>query len=548
MINILLVGIGTGLDLENNGRDQWCATAVELIAIITLAVFTVEAALKLISEGYEPKYYFADNYNKFDFTIVVLSFTFLGSPNGKAIAGLRMLRLVRLFSLIKSVPQLRVIMAGLGEGLESVIYIVMLLFLVIYLFAILGCLLFGVNDPVHFGSVPIAMVSLFQVSTLASWSSIAYVSWWGCENYKGSPYGDDNGSNVHTSMGVFEGFKCDDSVAKPFATGVYFAVYILFTSWVIMSLFIGVISMGMFEAFRKMTDENKHHLFREKVAINERLEKEIKEEIEHAAETGAPRALSLKEQIDKLFADDNDAANTQVLGKQRVKLDPEEAEARKARRETIARTVEKLRAFRDSNQFTLLVTLMILIVGLANGVETDFLLRCARLEKRSHGREDEDKFDAAQRICNEPDMVSIGIAIAAQTVFTAEMLVKVGSEWPRLQRYYTDEENGAWNMLDSFIVFVGFVEMTPLSFLVEDFPVVIFRLLRLLRVFRLAKALPRLRSIVEALISGFSAVGWMYVAQHSLESSHSTPPSPNSLLVVFLFKAPCMPFVFADAP
>ena len=31
------------------------------------------------------------------------------------------------------------------------------------------------------------VLSLFQVSTLASWSSIAYVSWYGCSNYQGSP-------------------------------------------------------------------------------------------------------------------------------------------------------------------------------------------------------------------------------------------------------------------------------------------------------------------------------------------------------------------------
>jgi len=56
-------------------------------------------------------------------------------------------------------------------------YIVMLLFLVIYLFAIMGCLFFGVNDPARFGTVPSSMLSLFQVSTLASWTSIAYTSW-----------------------------------------------------------------------------------------------------------------------------------------------------------------------------------------------------------------------------------------------------------------------------------------------------------------------------------------------------------------------------------
>jgi hypothetical protein len=54
---------------------------------------------------------------------------------------------------------------------------VALLVLVIYLFAIMGCLFFGRNDPHHFGTVPSAMLSLFQVSTLAAWSTMVYTAW-----------------------------------------------------------------------------------------------------------------------------------------------------------------------------------------------------------------------------------------------------------------------------------------------------------------------------------------------------------------------------------
>jgi hypothetical protein len=54
------------------------------------------------------------------------------------------------------------------------------------------------------------------------------------------------------------------------------------------------------------------------------------------------------------------------------------------------------------------------------------------------------------------------------------------------------------------------MEMTPAAVIFNAFPIVV-RLLRLLRVFRLAKALPRLRAIVEALISGFSAVGCVVI-------------------------------------
>ena len=78
-------------------------------------------------------------------------------------SALRMLRLVRLLTFIKGVKQLRVIVSGLLTGLKSVSYIVMLLMLIIYINAILACLFYGANDPARFGTVTMAMLSLFQV-------------------------------------------------------------------------------------------------------------------------------------------------------------------------------------------------------------------------------------------------------------------------------------------------------------------------------------------------------------------------------------------------
>ena len=53
----------------------------------------------------------------------------------------------------------------------------------------------------------------------------------------------------------FEGFQCDLDEASPVKTFFFFSTYIILTSWVILSLFIGVISMGMFEAFEEMKNE-----------------------------------------------------------------------------------------------------------------------------------------------------------------------------------------------------------------------------------------------------------------------------------------------------
>jgi len=181
MVNIVAIGVSTGIDLQNTADDPKLTLAVNSISIITTVVFTIECICKITAEGVFWTRYFLDpdngSYNCMDFGIVMGSFVFMGSTNGSAIGALRMLRLARLLTFVKGVKQLRVIVSGLLVGLKSVVYIVMLLFLVIYMFAIVACLTFGQGDPGRFGSVPTAMLTLFQVSTLATWASIAYTSW-----------------------------------------------------------------------------------------------------------------------------------------------------------------------------------------------------------------------------------------------------------------------------------------------------------------------------------------------------------------------------------
>jgi voltage-gated sodium channel len=196
--------------------DKNISLLVTVVSIVTTTVFTLEVCCKIIAEGFEPWVYFTDTengkFNTLDFSIVMAGYAFMGMQSGGAIGVLRMLRLVRLLTFIKGVPQLRAIIAGLVKGMQSVTYIVMLLVLIIYLFAIMGVLFFGANDPARFGSVANAMITLFQVSTLASWTSIAYTSWYGCGNYNGDPYAsamdDDPESVIHTSAGILQGFKC----------------------------------------------------------------------------------------------------------------------------------------------------------------------------------------------------------------------------------------------------------------------------------------------------------------------------------------------------
>ena len=63
MVNILLIGLCTGLDLEYGGEDEDVASFVRNVGMMTTTVFTAECGLKIVAEGHNPMNYFQDPEN-----------------------------------------------------------------------------------------------------------------------------------------------------------------------------------------------------------------------------------------------------------------------------------------------------------------------------------------------------------------------------------------------------------------------------------------------------------------------------------------------------
>ena len=61
-------------------------------------------------------------------------------------------------------------------GLGSIGHIGLMLFLVFYMFAILAMILFKENDPWHFATLHLSILSLFRASTFEDWTDIMYIS------------------------------------------------------------------------------------------------------------------------------------------------------------------------------------------------------------------------------------------------------------------------------------------------------------------------------------------------------------------------------------
>jgi len=100
---------------------------------------------------------------------------------------------------------------------------------------------------------------------------------YGCDNFVGDPYGGNSegtDNRIHTQLGAFHGFKCHVYAPTPVVTFAFFSLYIVLTAWVIMSLFIGVISMGMFDAFENMKNEDRRYQYLTRLENNQIATKE----------------------------------------------------------------------------------------------------------------------------------------------------------------------------------------------------------------------------------------------------------------------------------
>ena len=150
------------------------------------------------------------------------------------------------------IPQLRFVLLGFAAGLRAVVPIMLLMLLIIYLYAIVGRAMFGANDRVHFGDMGVAMLALFQAATLSAWGDMYMVNAYGCERYdSGGAFERRNATDVRvirTLCGSFNHWDCVAPTPMPVTAAVYFYTFTLLTAFVVLSLFISVITTAMFEA------------------------------------------------------------------------------------------------------------------------------------------------------------------------------------------------------------------------------------------------------------------------------------------------------------
>jgi len=234
LLSAVIIGLETYPNLANQYHD-----ILSLIDRIIIALFTIEIALKIISNGKRPWFYFSDPWNVFDFIIVAICL--IPSNDTHYFAVFRILRILRILRMITVFPKLKLIIGALLKSIPSMGYIIMLIGILFYVYAIVGVFVFGGKDPMHFGDLHHAFVTLFKVLTLESWTDIM---------------------NVHI-FGDADNEKMQIISLWPF---FYFASFILIGAMIIMNLFIGVIMNSMEESQKELTQELNEAKYKDKNA------------------------------------------------------------------------------------------------------------------------------------------------------------------------------------------------------------------------------------------------------------------------------------------
>ncbi len=160
---------------------------LEALDSLFLGVFVAELALRLASYGRRPQDFLRSGWNLFDFVVVAAAFMPGLSQNATL---LRLARLLRVVRVVRVLPDLRVLVLAMARSLPPLGSMALLTALLLYVYGIVGWLLFGAEDPGRWGDVGHAMLNLFVMLSLENlpanleagmaihpWSWIYFVSY-----------------------------------------------------------------------------------------------------------------------------------------------------------------------------------------------------------------------------------------------------------------------------------------------------------------------------------------------------------------------------------
>uniref|UniRef100_A0A4W5M6B3 Calcium channel, voltage-dependent, L type, alpha 1D subunit, a n=1 Tax=Hucho hucho TaxID=62062 RepID=A0A4W5M6B3_9TELE len=183
---IILVFLNTlTISSEHYNQPDWLTQVQDVANKVLLGMFTCEMMTKMYSLGLQA--YFVSLFNRFDCFVVcggitetILVELAIMSPLG--ISVFRCVRLLRIFKVTRHWQSLSNLVASLLNSMKSIASLLLLLFLFIIIFSLLGMQVFGGKfnfDETQtkrstFDNFPQALLTVFQILTGEDWNAVMY--------------------------------------------------------------------------------------------------------------------------------------------------------------------------------------------------------------------------------------------------------------------------------------------------------------------------------------------------------------------------------------
>ncbi|XP_012617658.1 cation channel sperm-associated protein 3 [Microcebus murinus] len=223
---------------------------LEMSEIIFVSIYSSEFVMKVYVD---PLGYWKNGYNVLDVIIILLIFIpyILRKIKGKHYRylhfadGMQSLRILKLIPYSRGIRRL---ITALGQTVYTVASVLILLFILMYIFAILGFCLFGVpdrGDHENWGNLAAAFFTLFSLATVDGWTDLQQ-----------------------------QLDKREFVVSRAFTI-----IFILLASFIFLSMLVGVMIIHTEDSIKKFERElmHEHHttLMEEKQAILRRQQEEV---------------------------------------------------------------------------------------------------------------------------------------------------------------------------------------------------------------------------------------------------------------------------------
>lgn len=182
VLNALVLGAET-----YDSVDARHGTTLHALNDVFLGIFVAELLVRLAACWPRPGTFFKGGWNAFDFVVIAGSFV----PGLRENATLlRLLRLGRIVRAVRLLPDLRVLVVAVGRSIPGVASLAAMTLLLIYLYGMVGWVIFQDHDPANFENVGQSMVTMFVLLTLenlptyiekgqelSDWTLLFYISY-----------------------------------------------------------------------------------------------------------------------------------------------------------------------------------------------------------------------------------------------------------------------------------------------------------------------------------------------------------------------------------